>query len=139
MKKLIQKSAVFAFTAMLIAQALVVLPVQAQSTDAANLFGGTDRADALRAGTYGTDSDPRDIAARVINVLMGFLGIVAVVIILFGGFRWMTAAGNDDKIDEAKKILAAGVIGLIIVLSAWALAMFVMNNILTATSGTTGA
>src|SRR6056297_2215822 len=73
------------------------------------------------------ERDPRDIAASMINIALGFLGILAVVIILIGGFKWMTAAGNEDKVNEAKKIIVAGVIGLVIILAAWGIASFVLN------------
>lgn len=81
--------------------------------------------------------DPREIAASVINVLMGFLGIIAVIIILIGGFQWMTAAGNEDKVSGAKKMMTAGVIGLVIVLAAWGITVFVLNALLNATGSTT--
>lgn len=79
--------------------------------------------------------DPRKIASAVIQVMLGFLGVIAVVLILFGGFKWMTAAGNDDKIDEAKDLITAGVIGLLIVLAAFAVSVFVLNALM----GVTGA
>jgi amino acid transporter len=64
---------------------------------------------------------------------LGFLGIIAVVIILFGGFRWMTAAGNEDQVSTAKKMIGAGVIGLIIILMAFGIAQFVLNALYNAT------
>ncbi|MFW5888708.1 MAG: hypothetical protein ACOCVY_03255, partial [Patescibacteria group bacterium] len=63
----------------------------------------------------------------------GFLGILAVVIILIGGFKWMTAAGNEDKVGEAKKIIVAGVIGLVIILASWGIATFVLEQLMGAT------
>ena len=78
--------------------------------------------------------DPREIAANVINIILGFLGIIAVVLILIGGFMWMTAAGNDDKVATAKKIMTAGIIGLVIVLAAFGIAKFVVNALITATA-----
>ena len=80
------------------------------------------------------NTDPRTTVARLINFAMLFLGIIAVVIILAGGFKWMTAGGNEDKVGEAQKLISAGVIGLIIVLSAWGIANFVLSRLLTATS-----
>jgi hypothetical protein len=77
--------------------------------------------------------DPREIAGSVINVIMGFLGIIAVVIILLGGFKWMTAGGDESKIEEAKKLMTAGVIGLVIILAAWGVTTFVMRALLDAT------
>lgn len=82
-------------------------------------------------------TDPRIMAASIINVAMGFLGIVAVMIILIGGFKWMTAGGAEDKVEEAGKLIKAGIIGLIIILASWAIAKFVVNTLLNATGATT--
>ncbi len=77
--------------------------------------------------------DVRQTAARIINVALGFLGIVAVVIVLLGGFKWMIAGGNDEKTGEAKKLIVSGIIGLAIILSAWAITSFVISRLITAT------
>lgn len=77
--------------------------------------------------------DPRTMVAQLINVVLTLLGIVAVVIVLLGGFKWMTAAGNEDKVSEAKKLLGAGVIGLVIILSAWGISRFILNELMGAT------
>ena len=79
------------------------------------------------------DRDPRSMATQIINTALTILGVLSVVIILLGGFKWMTAAGNEDKVGEAKKILAAGVIGLVIILSAWGIARFALNELMDAT------
>lgn len=102
--------------------------------------GGADNvmwagnADTYQAETGFGNEDPRSIAANIINIILGFLGILAVVLILFGGFKWMTAAGNEDKVSEAKKLLVAGVIGLIIILASYALAAFILDAIFDATT-----
>ncbi len=80
--------------------------------------------------------DVRSTIASIIRAAMGLLGIVAVVIILIGGFTWMTAGGNEEKVGEAKKWIFSGVIGLAIILSAYALASFVINQLVNATTGT---
>lgn len=74
--------------------------------------------------------DPRIIIASVVQVILGFLGVLAVVLILYGGFRWMTAAGDSDKVDSAKKLLVNAVVGLLIILSAFAIATFVLRALL---------
>jgi hypothetical protein len=79
--------------------------------------------------------DLRITIARIIRTAMSLLGIVAVLIILYGGFKWMTAAGSDEQVGEAKKIITAGIIGLIIILTAYAIASFVINSLVAATSG----
>ena len=82
-------------------------------------------------------TDIRSTIASIIRVAMGLLGIVAVVIILVGGFKWMTAGGNEDQVGEAKKWIFSGIIGLAIILSAYALASFVITQLSSAT-GLTG-
>ncbi len=100
------------------------LPAQAE----VNL--GTDYASNIGLG----NRDPRDIASSIIKVVLGFLAIVAVVIILLGGFKWMTAGGNEEKVSEARKLIVAGIIGLIIILAAWGIANFVLSSLLNATN-----
>ena len=77
--------------------------------------------------------DPRTMVAQIINLILTLLGIVAVVIVLLGGFKWMTAGGNDDKVSEAKKLLGAGVVGLVIILAAWGIARFALEQLMNAT------
>ena len=108
---------------------MVSAPVHAQLDE--GYFGGSDATDFAGTAGLGTGDLPATIAS-IIRVAMGFLGIVAVVIILYGGFMWMTAAGNDDKVKKAKSIMIAGVIGLVIIVSAFAIANFVLTQITTA-------
>lgn len=73
-----------------------------------------------------TPQDPRLLAARIINVILGFLGIIVLGLILFSGFQWMTSGGDEKKIGDAKKRLTNAVIGLIIILSAWSLTRYII-------------
>lgn len=84
------------------------------------------------------NDDPRNIIANLINIALGFLGIIAVCIIIYAGFLWMTSQGNPDKINDARKILIGGIIGLIIILSSFALAAFVMDMVFRATTDNFG-
>jgi hypothetical protein len=79
--------------------------------------------------------DVRTTIARIIRTAMGLLGIVAVVIILIGGFKWMTAGGNEEQTGEAKQWIFSGIIGLAIILSAYALASYIITNLVGATTG----
>jgi len=87
------------------------------------------------AGPLGLGTqDIRLTIASIINVALGLLGIIAVVIIIYAGFVWMTAGGNDDRIKEAKAMLINGLVGLIIIVTSYAVARFVINALLVATS-----
>lgn len=120
-----KKVAIF-FASIMMLSAVYVLPAMAQTnTDPFGISYG--------ANTGLGNADPRDIIANVIRVGMGFLGTIAVIIILIGGFKWMTAGGNDTKVGEAKKYIMYGIVGLIIVLSAYAITTFVLSSLVNAT------
>lgn len=120
---------ILSFVLSMFVMAVLVLPVVASAQGiSANDLG-------IQYGTYtglGT-KDVRQTIATIIRTAMGLLGIVAVVIILVGGFEWMTAGGNEDKTKEAKKRIMYGVIGLAIILSAYAIAQFVVSSLVNAT------
>jgi len=78
-------------------------------------------------------TDPRVSVGRIINVALELLGTVALVLIIYAGAKWMTAGGNDDQIQDAQKILFASIVGLIIILSAYAISNYVVENIYEAT------
>jgi len=104
--------------------ALTVLPVLATTLDVG-----------LDYGTYtglGT-KDIREGVMSIVTVLLGFLGIIAIIIILYGGFVWLTSAGNEEKVGQAKKIITSGIIGLVIIFISYAVATFVINELITAT------
>ena len=82
-----------------------------------------------------TSSDPRLVIGRIINVALSLLGIVATVLIVYAGFKWMTAGGNEENVKSAQKILMAAVIGLVIILAAFAISNFVLKSLYTATAG----
>jgi len=69
----------------------------------------------------------RDTASSIVQWLLGLLAFVAVVMIIIGGFWWMTAGGNDEKVGKAKNMIQAAVIGLVIILLAWAITIFVIE------------
>jgi hypothetical protein len=125
MKKLVAWAmAIFVMTPML----AYMQPVLAETIDP---WGGQEQA--VKDTGLG-QKDPREIAGGVIKVALGFLGIIAVVIILLGGFKWMTAMGNEDKASEARKLISAGVIGLVIILAAYGIATFVLSSAMSVTA-----
>ncbi|MDO9399502.1 MAG: hypothetical protein Q7T79_02350 [bacterium] len=73
------------------------------------------------------------VITTVINVVLSLLGVIFLILIIFAGFNWMTAAGEEEKITKAKSTITAAIIGLIVVLSAYAISYFVIFQISTAT------
>jgi len=72
-------------------------------------------------------TDLRVAIANIIRIFLGFLGLIATILILYGGYIWMTAAGDAGKVEKAKKILTNAVIGLIIILMSFIIVSFVIN------------
>ena len=73
------------------------------------------------------------VVAQIIQVVLGLLGVIFIVLIIYAGFNWMTSAGNEDRIGKSKKTIAAAVIGLVIVLSAYLITAFVLSQLFEAT------
>ena len=92
----------------------------------------------LQETGLGTQASISIVVSGIIRILLSFLGVIFVVLIIYAGFMWMTAAGNDEKISKSKKIMAAATIGLAIVLAAYAITYFVLDQLLEATKGGQG-
>lgn len=69
------------------------------------------------------------IVGTVIQVFLSLLGIVFVVLLIYGGFLWMNARGNEEQVTKAKNTIQMAIIGLVIVTSAYAITYFVFNNL----------
>ena len=112
---------------------LMLLPLAVKAYTLENTLGLNDGNVGSATG-LGT-RDVRETIGSIINVALSLLGIIVLVIIIYGGFLWMTAGGNDERVGEAKKWIFGGIIGLAIILSAYAIAKFVILNLYTATTG----
>ena len=74
----------------------------------------------------GEEVNPRQRIAALINMLLSFLGMLFTILIIYGGFRWMTARGNSQQVDEAKETIKNATIGLALVLFAYVIARMVV-------------
>ncbi len=79
----------------------------------------------------GGEGSIRLLVLRIINFFLGFLGILAVIMVIYGGVTYVTAAGNDESIGNAKKIILYSLIGIVVILLSFA----VVNTILGAGTG----
>ena len=74
------------------------------------------------------------LIGNIIQVVLSVLGIVFLILIIFAGFKWLTAQGDPKKTQEATKMLTQAVIGIIIIIGAFALADFVIDSLATVAS-----
>lgn len=84
-----------------------------------------DRPDIVPGGSL------RGLVLTIINYFLGFLGLLAVIMIIYGGVTYVTSAGNDEAVGNAKKIIMYALIGIIVIL----LSFVVVNTILSAGEG----
>ena len=68
---------------------------------------------------------------NIVKIFLGFLGILAVVLIIYAGFLWMTAGGDSAKVDKAKDYIKNAVIGIVIILAAYIITNFVITQVQT--------
>jgi amino acid transporter len=68
-----------------------------------------------------------EIVAIIIKGFLSLLGVIFMILILIGGFNWMTASGDEEKVRKAKDTLRRAIIGLLIVVSAYAITYFVFK------------
>jgi type IV secretory pathway VirB2 component (pilin) len=73
-------------------------------------------------------ADLKDTVVNIIQWVLGILALLAVVFVIYGGFMWLTSSGDESRIESAKKTISAAVIGLIVVLLAWAIVIFVAGT-----------
>lgn len=120
-------AAVFVFLGLFFAPALSET-VLAQEADT---FGLQPIQNTIQLG----NDDIRVIAAKIILVLLGLLGIIAFGLILYAGFLIMTSAGNEEQIGKGKKVMINAVIGFIIISAAFAIVEFIFKSLTDAFGG----
>lgn len=100
----------------------------AQATINADTTGLT----ATGQAAYGTAApiDLPVLIGRIISVAIELIGVVVFILLLYGGYIWMTARGDKDKVDTAQKLIANAVIGLAVVLAAYAITNFVVGRMM---------
>ena len=75
-----------------------------------------------------------EIVGLIIQSLMGIIGTILVLLLIYGGFLWMTAAGEEKKVEEAKKIIKNSIIGLLVIFLAYGIAKFVIDALTSASA-----
>jgi len=109
------------FLALVLTVCLPYTPILAQD------FGVGDFS---KASGYSTDT--RDVYAiidTIISTILGFIAILLFLLMLYAGITWMTARGNEEKVQKAKDILESAGIGLVIVLASYGITYFIFTKL----------
>lgn len=94
----------------------------------ASVFGRMDNV--AKTGGYAAADEftMSKLIGQAVSTFLGLLGVIFVVLIVFAGYNWMTAAGDSGKVDKAKETLWRAIIGLIITVGAYAIWWWVFMN-----------
>jgi len=125
-------------TKQIIKQSLIMLGLMAGAialfsflpTASAALINPGDSPGEIAAATGG-ESSIKALVLKIVNYFLAFLGIVAVLMLIYAGVTYITAGGAQDKVDSAKKIIMYALIGIIIILLSFA----IVSTVLGAASG----
>ncbi|MBI5022715.1 MAG: hypothetical protein HZC05_00920 [Candidatus Magasanikbacteria bacterium] len=111
------------------------LPVLADPPVAPDIVGEiTGQMDVAGATSGLSAKDPRLVVARFINVFLGVLGTIFIAYVVYAGYLWMTAGGEEEKTTQAKTHIRNAIIGLVIILSAFGINLLVITYLIRATS-----
>jgi len=78
-------------------------------------------------------TEPEIVAGKAIGYLLSLLGVLFILLIIYGGFMWMTAAGNEEKVATAKKIITTAAVGLAVVLTSALITYWVLYYLTSST------
>lgn len=85
-------------------------------------FGATDK-----------PVDPRTVISNIIKIVLSLLGIIFIGLLVYAGFTWMTSNGEEEKVSKAKDTIIRAVIGLIIIIAAYGITIFVTKAVINST------
>lgn len=98
---------------------MLALPVHAQDI--------SSEMDLVKDTAGLSEADLSETIGSLINVFLTILGVILLILVIYAGFLWMTAGGDADQTKKAKDIMINAVIGLIILLAAYAISNFVIE------------
>ena len=81
------------------------------------------------AGLNTSETSLASIIGSIIYAILGFLGVIFIILTIYGGFLWMTARGNADQTKKARGIIVSAVIGVIIITASFVITAFVLSAI----------
>lgn len=112
---------------------LTAAPVMAQGLQGGQ--AGLERAGKEAFGAGVINRPLEDVVGSVISAFLSLFGVLFLALMVYGGYLWMNARGNDQQVERAKSLITQAVIGLVVVMSAYVLTRFVIRGVFQATTG----
>lgn len=101
---------------------LLVMPLAAAAQFRSPTAAGTDPLPGQSTAT--------EIILRIIQILLAIAGLVAVIFLIIGGFRYITAGGNEETAESAKKTITNAIIGIVIIILAFVIVRVISNALI---------
>ncbi len=118
----------------LVAIFTMALPLLASAQGLKDAGGMLDKIGGASGEKIGVSGNLADSVATVIKAILALVGTIFLVLTIYAGVMWMTAQGEEARVTKAMDILKAAVIGLIIIMSAYAITSFVTSKLTGATA-----
>lgn len=67
------------------------------------------------------------IIGNIIGIVLSMIGILFLLLMMYGGYIWLTAQGNEQQVEKAKKIIVSAILGLVIIFASYAISWFIVN------------
>lgn len=122
--------------ALIMGLGLILLPAMALAQTAG---GGSTGLDAIKSGAQkaaggaglgGSGSpDLMTLIGQLIGAVMGLVGVILFGYMVYGGFKWMTAGGDQKAVTDAQTIIRNAIIGIVIIVAAYAISNFVIGTL----------
>lgn len=106
-----------------------VAPVMADGLADSDLCNEITDPDLLEAAGCNTTKKADEVVNAVLKVVLSFVGLIAVGVMIYGGFVYMTSTGDAGKAQKGKHVIMYGLIGLVVALLAYAIVIFVSQSI----------
>ncbi len=84
-------------------------------------------ATAVQGAGYNNKATFSTILGTILTMVLGLIGVIFLILAFAGGYTWMMAGGNEEKVGEAKKTIEHAIIGIVIVLSAYVISRFIVE------------
>ncbi|MFZ4648540.1 MAG: hypothetical protein ACOYMB_02770 [Patescibacteria group bacterium] len=111
-----------------------MLPAQAADTSALQGLNATVDSTGVNKAALTSGGDIENKAANIIAGILSFVGVAFLILMIYGGILWMVSQGDTAQIKKAKDIIINGIIGLAIVIFAYAITSYLGKTITTNTS-----
>lgn len=135
------KAQLFVLSATLISAPISVFaadgPGPGAQQNADGLGGAVTKFNTAGQAAYGKSAGSvplETIIGNIIQIFLGLLGVIFLALAMYGGYLWMTARGNEQIVDKAKDTIKNAVIGLAVILAAYAITQFVITALIGSTT-----